>query len=102
MVENWGVEIMWWVDFWGFSEPMDFFIVAISNDIFDTTTGAYIQRQIQTNNITCPQQLFKPNILRPSTQLLTKRIPIMVLHLHAKRLCFLLQIPPNPTHAQNP
>lgn len=61
----------------------------------------YIQRQVQTNHITLPQQLLKRQVLRTRAQLRAQFPAVMVNDLHPKRLGLGLQVAAYPAHAQD-
>lgn len=64
----------------------------------------HIQRQIQTQHITLPEQSLKINILSRALflELLTQPRPIMILHLHPEHPRPPRHRPPDPPHPQDP
>lgn len=64
--------------------------------------GAYIQGNIEREDIRSGQQLIEGDIAGASTQLGTQFFAIVVLNLHPKAFCLLCHIAANTPHSQNP
>ena len=66
------------------------------------TRGTHIERHVHTYHITRPQKLLKPHIFGASAQFIAQPASVVILHLHPQRLSLLLEVPPDPSHAQDP
>ncbi len=61
----------------------------------------HIKGQIQRDDVGSTQQFVKGAILGPATQFLAQPAAVVILNVHAERLCLFLQVPPDPSHAED-